>query len=147
MADSETRTADIQKLADLIKDITFAMLTTVDIDGSLRSRPMATLDVEFDGNLWFFTNADAPKVDEAEHDHHVNVSYANPDRQRYVSVSGMATLVRDQSKNRALWNPAYTAWFPQGLDEPNLALLRVSVQKAEYWESPSGAVVHLADFA
>lgn len=137
---------NIKKLRELIKDIKFAMLTTVEEDGTLRSRPMATQQFEFDGNLWFFTNVNAPKVDEVQQNQHVNVSYAEPKDQKYVSVSGTAQLVRDRQKMEELWNPLYKAWFPQGLDDPSLALLKVSVDKAEYWDSPSAPVVRLVGF-
>ena len=135
-----------KKLRELIKDIKYAMLTTTEDDGTLRSRPMATLQSEFDGDLWFFTSADAPKVHEVEHHQQVTVSYAEPDQQKYVSVSGTAQLVRDRSKIEELWNPLFKAWFTQGLDDPNLALLKVSVDKAEYWDSPSSKVVRLVGF-
>ncbi len=136
----------VEKLAKLIKGIRIAMLTTVDEEGGLRSRPMATQQMEFDGNLWFFTGRDTAKIHEVDREHHVNVSYADPDGNRYVSVSGMASLVQDKGKAEELWNPAYKAWFPQGLDDPNLCLLRVQVDKAEYWDSPSSAVVHIVGF-
>lgn len=137
---------NIEKLSELIKDIKFAMLTTVEEDGALRSRPMATLKSEFDGNLWFFTKADAAKVDEVQQNQHVNISYAAPNEQKYVSVSGIAELVRDRHKIEELWNPLFKAWFPQGLEDPNIALLKVSVDQAEYWDSPSSAVVRLVGF-
>jgi general stress protein 26 len=137
---------DIEKIRDLIKGIRFAMLTTIDEDGSLRSRPMATQEAEFDGDLWFFTAAGSPKVDEVERDERVNVSYAAPDDNRYVSLSGTARLVRDGTKAKELWTPALKAWFPEGLDDPDLALLRVRVEKAEYWDSPSSKMVQLAGF-
>jgi general stress protein 26 len=141
--ENKSREEQIAKLAEMIKDIDFAMLTTVDTDGSLRSRPMSTQRVEFNGDLWFFTKASAPKVEEVEQDQHVNVSYSNPEKQHYVSVSGMARLVRDRQKIEELWNPAYKAWFPEGLDDPDLALLKVSADKAEYWDGQSSAVAHL----
>ena len=136
----------VKKLGAMIKDIEFAMLTTAEPDGTLRSRPMATQQVEFDGVLWFFTHAHAPKVEEIEREHHVNLSYAKPEDQRYVSVSGLARLVRDRKKAEELWNPAYKAWFPKGLDDPELALLKVNVTQAEYWDSSSSAIVHLVGF-
>jgi general stress protein 26 len=136
----------ISKLGDLIKDVKFAMLTTVADDGVLHSRPMATQQQEFDGDLWFFTRSDSTKVHEAQRQQHVNVSYANPDDQKYVSVSGTAELVRDPQKNKELWNPIYKAWFPKGLDDPELALLRVRVTDAEYWDTPSGKMVQLIGF-
>ena len=146
MMNDKDRDETIKKLRELIKDIKFAMLTTAGDDGSLRSRPMATQQTEFDGDLWFFTNASAPKVDEIRHDQHVNVSFSSPEDHRYVSVSGKAQIVRDRKKAEELWNPFYKAWFPEGLDDPDLALLKVPVEKAEYWDSPSSPVVHLIGF-
>lgn len=123
------------------------MLTTAEADGTLRSRPMATQKPEdFDGELWFFTQASSPKVDEVEGEHEVNVSYADAGSQTYVSVSGRAANVRDRAKAEELWSPAMKAWFPKGLDDPELALLKVTVAKAEYWDAPSSTLVHLVGF-
>lgn len=141
-----SRDEALAKMRGLIKGIDFAMLTTVDpTDGTLRSRPMSTNgDVEFDGDVWFFTYASSHKVDEIEAEPQVNVSYAEPAKQNYVSLSGRARLVRDPEKIRQLWKPELKAWFPKGPDEPDIALLKVSVEKAEYWDSPSGLVAHAA---
>ena len=139
----DDRQEHIKKLGELIKGINIAMLTTLDEDGSLRSRPMATQQVEFDGDLYFFTHAGSGKVEEVEQDHDVGVSFADPKEQVYVSVSGKARLVRDKAKMRELWNPALKAWFPKELEDPDIALLKVHAEKAEYWDSPSSAVVHL----
>ena len=133
----------VQHFGDLIKGIKVAMMTTVEEDGSLRSRPMWTHDRDFDGELWFFTREHSHKVDEVEHDHHVNLSYADPTRERYVSVSGRCRLVRDKEKARELWNPTLKAWFPDGLDDPELALLCVRVERAEYWDTPNSRMVQL----
>jgi general stress protein 26 len=146
MAQETSRDEAIQKLNELIKDIDFAMLTTIDEDGTLRSRPMVTQRSQFDGDLWFFTGASSPKVAEVMHDRHVNLSYADPKNQNYVSISGTARVVRDRKKMEELWNPAYKAWFPNGLDDPDLALLQVTAEHAEYWDSPSSAVVHALGF-
>lgn len=136
----------VQHLGKLIHGIQVAMMTTVDTDGSLRSRPMWTHDQDFDGELWFFTNDHTHKVDEVENDHHVGLAYSDPTRNRYVSVSGRCQLIRDKAKARELWSPALKAWFPQGLDDPNLALLRVTVEKAEYWDTPNSKAVQLVGF-
>lgn len=137
---------EIDRLGELIHDIDFAMLTTMDADGSLHSRPMSTQKAKFDGDLWFFTDINSAKVYEVDRQQHVNVSYADPSKQKYVSVSGVAQIVRDQAKAKELWNPIYKAWFPDGLEDPNLALMRVEVHKAEYWDSPSSKVVQLVGF-
>jgi len=143
---SDTHDESVSRLRDLIKDVKVAMLCTVEADGCLRSRPMMTQKTDFNGQLWFFTGLDSAKVHEVEREHHVNVSYASPDKDVYVSVSGMARLTRDRAKLEELWNPIHKAWFPKGLDDPNIALLCVDVDKAEYWDAPSGKLVQLAGF-
>jgi general stress protein 26 len=147
MSEHETREAKIEKVRELIGDIDFAMLTTVRPDGSLHSRPMAAQGGEFDGVLWFFTSASSHKVDDVERNHRVNVAFASPDEQKYISLSGEAQLVRDRARIEELWNPFYTAWFPEGVDDPDVALLRVEVDSAEYWEGRSSTVAHIFGLA
>lgn len=147
MADTTPHAEAFKKLGELIDGIQFAMLTSVSQEGTLHSRPMATQQVEFDGDLWFFTGASTEKVGEVQHEHQVNVAYADPQNQRYVSVAGTARLVRDQAKIKELWKPALKAWFPKGLDDPDLALLKVEVASAEYWDSPSSTVAQVVGFA
>lgn len=141
----DTREESIKKLGEFIEDIDFCMLTTID-NGVLRSRPMSTQEFGFDGELWFFTSDKTHKVEEIEKDSRVNVSYAKPDNNVYVSVSGTAKLVKDKAKIEELWNPILKAWFPEGLDDPTLALLRVSIEEAEYWDSPSSTLVQIFGF-
>jgi len=135
---------DIEQVADLIRGIRVAMLTSVDADGELHSRPMATQDLDFDGTLWFFTAADSEKADELGRDARVAVSYADERVSRYVSLSGAARVVRDREKMRALWKPLLKAWFPKGLEDPELALLEVTITGGEYWDAPSSRLVRLA---
>ena len=141
----DKRQESIGKLNELINDIQFVMLTTMD-GGVLRSRPMQTQEFEFDGDLWFFTSLKTHKTEEIERDNRVNVAYAAPDDNTYVSVSGTASIVQDKAKIEELWNPILKAWFPEGLDDPNLCLLKVSVEQAEYWDSPSSTIVQIAGF-
>ncbi|ADO75736.1 pyridoxamine 5'-phosphate oxidase family protein [Stigmatella aurantiaca] len=136
----------VAHLEQLIQGIKVAMMTTVEEDGSLRSRPMWTQSRPFDGELWFFTREHSAKVDEVEHDHHVSLSYAEPTKDRFVSVSGRCRLVTDKAKAREMWNPALKAWFPDGLDDPELSLLCITVEKAEYWDTPNSRMVQLIGF-
>lgn len=136
------------RLCELIKDINFAMLTTVAADGSLRSRPMGTQEVDqAAATLWFFTAIDSPKTDEITDDQHVCLTYAAPNHQKYVSVSGRARIVRDPAKAKQLWTPLAKAWFPGGVDDPRLALLSVRATAAEYWDAPSSKMVQLFGLA
>ena len=134
----------IAKLNDLIKDIEFAMMTTVEPDGDLRSRPMATQRAEFDGTVWFFTRASDPKVSEIRKDQRVNLSYASKDDNAWVSMSGTAELVRDETRMKDLWQKPLEAYFPDGLEDPDLSLLKVSVNQAEYWDATSNKIAYVA---
>ncbi|MBC7907056.1 MAG: pyridoxamine 5'-phosphate oxidase family protein [Rhodospirillaceae bacterium] len=125
----------------LIQDIPITMLTTQDTDGTLRSRPMVAHQQQFDGELWLFTRAGSHKAGEVQQNHQVNLSYAEPARQTYVSVSGWAELLRDGDKIRQLWSDALSKWFPRGPDDPDLALLCVRVEHAECWDTAASAMV------
>src|SRR6186997_1617160 len=136
MAQREARTHtqpdNLEKLRQLIKDIDFCMLTTIDEQGDPHSRPMSSNgDIDENGDIWFFTNASSHKVSEFAELPKVNVSFADPDNQRYVSVSGIAQVIRDREKIEELWRPEFKIWFPEGKDDPEIALLRVSLEKAE----------------
>lgn len=132
--------AQLDKVAEMVGDIKFAMVTTSEPDGTLRSRPMATMEMDADGNLWFFTALSSPKIDEAERTRKVNLSYARVDKQDYVSISGTISIVRDREKMTQLWTPWIKPWFPEGLDDPNLVLLKVTPTEAEYWDAPGSSI-------
>ena len=70
------------------------------------------------------------------------VTYADPGQQNYVSLSGHATLVQDQTVIDAHWSDILTTWFPRGKDDADTAMLRVDVTQAEYWDAPNSAWVH-----
>jgi general stress protein 26 len=147
MATPQTQSDDLHKLRELVKDIDFCMLTTVDENGDLHSRPMsANGEIDRDGDLWFFTGVSSHKVNEIAKLPKVNVSFADPDNQRYVSITGRAQLVRDRDKIEELWKPEFKMWFPEGKDDPEIALLKIHLEKAEYWDSPSSTIGYALSF-
>ncbi len=140
-------TRGMQRLAELVGEAQIAMLTTAESGGVLRSRPLVTLQFDSDGQLWFFISLASPKVDEISQHGQVNLTYADPDKQDYVSISGAAEIVRDRQKMRELWTPWVEPYFPRGLDDPELVLLCVQVDQAEYWNAPESHVQRLYGFA
>ncbi|WP_080847857.1 pyridoxamine 5'-phosphate oxidase family protein [Cytobacillus gottheilii] len=122
---------ELETLRELIKDIDTAMLTTVSEDG-LVSRPMKTQEVEFDGDLWFFTKKETDKYEEIMHDQDVNVAYAG---KSYVSVRGRAEIVQDLNKKKDLWNKGLEKIMQTSYDNPNVVLIKVEAEAAEYWET------------
>jgi general stress protein 26 len=126
---AETQEA-IETIRNLIKGIDIAMLTSVTEQG-LVSRPMKTQEVEFDGDLWFLTMKDTDKYDELIHNPNVNVAYVG---KSYVSIRGTVELVDDRQKIKEFWNMAYEKFLQTSSDDPNLILIKVKVETAEYWE-------------
>ena len=131
----------LSNLQDMIKDIRIAMLTTADEDGRVYSRPMATQETRFQGELWFLTRRDSGKVEEIRHNAHVNLSYVDVKNSNFISLSGVAHISRDRQKIQELWNPMYKAWFPDGEEDPEISVLKVVVEDAEYWSAPSSSLV------
>ena len=138
-----------EKLAELIKDIKFGMFTTHKPNhGHLHSRPMTTQNRHIDDDsLWFFMSRSGDPVAEFEGDDQVNVSYADPGSDTYVSVSGIAEIVDDRAKKLALWNKAAEAWFKGGINDPDLALVRVKIEHADYWDVKENKLVQLYKMA
>ena len=133
---SHSDPGDLAKLCGLIRDIRIALLTTVDHDGRLHTRPVQTLQVEANRTLWFFTDWSSPKVDELRHDARVSLGYADPANNVYVAVSGSASLFRDVKKAKQLWSIEQRAYYPEGPGDERLALLGVLIERAEYWIAP-----------
>jgi general stress protein 26 len=134
-----SRSEALKKINDLIKDIRVAMLTTASPDGCLHSRPMVTQNSEFNGELWFLTRDDSGKIFDIEHDVHVSLTYVDG-KHTFVALAGRASVSQDRSKIEELWNPMYKAWFPEGKTDPEIDVLRVHVESAEYWEAPLNAL-------
>jgi general stress protein 26 len=124
-------------LGRLLEGIDIAMLTTVGSDGYLVSRPLSTQKSTFDGrHVWFFTEADSPKVAEIRRHPKVNLAYASKEKNTYVSLAGQASVNRDRALIDQFWNDAMKAFFPKGKDDPNLVLLEVEPRTVEYWDGP-----------
>ena len=140
--DKETD-AGREKVLELIDGIDYAVFTTRGSDGApLHARPMAYRKVEGDGDLWFFTKKDSRKVKELSADPQTLVSFADPGHQTFVSITGRSEVVADRAKVKALWNEIYRAWFPGGPEDDNVVLIRVEAERAEYWDTPTSALVY-----
>lgn len=133
---------EIEKIAELVKDIRTAMFITIDAHGAFHGRPMSTQHTAFDGTLWFFTGEHSRKVREIAANPRVCVSYAATSDESYLSVTGRAAVVDDRSMAKELWNPFLRAWFT-GPDDPSLRLVRVDAEEAEYWESKGGKIASM----
>ncbi|MBG6237655.1 general stress protein 26 [Mycetocola sp. CAN_C7] len=131
--------ADMKTIAALIKAARIALVTTVTATGHLHSRPLAVQETDFDGDLWFFTQDPSSKVDDIRGHDQVNAAFESG--KGYLSIAGRATVVHDREKVDELWTPMVEAWFPDGKDDPTVALIRVDAESAEYWASTEPGVV------
>ncbi|HYO40598.1 MAG TPA: pyridoxamine 5'-phosphate oxidase family protein [Nocardioidaceae bacterium] len=139
-----TSQQDLQdKVRRLIRSTKLAMLTSVDPDGTLVSKPMATQDVDFDGTVWFISERESHKARNIERNPQVNVAYASNDS--WVSVAGTAEVVDDHAKLRELWDSFTGAWLEGGPENPNNVLIKVTGRSAEYWDSPGSRVTQVAN--
>lgn len=135
--------SDVEKVLTLMRAARFCMITTRDGD-ELRSRPMTPQQVTDTGNLWCFVSSDSDQARQIALAPHVNASF--DDGSSWVSLSGTAEVVRDEAKIDELWDRAAEAWFPEGRESADLALLHVRGTSAEYWDTPGGAIAAAVAF-
>ena len=130
--------ADLAHIAEMIDGIHIAMLTTLESDGSLASRPMAPLEMDATGALWFFTDLRSSKV---EHLRVVNLAFTDTARGTYVSLSGHGEIDHDRERIERLWTPMAKPWFADGPTSAELGLLKFVPNVADYWDASNSRMV------
>jgi general stress protein 26 len=132
-------------LWNLIKDTKFCMLSHRHGDGSLHAHPMTTQNRELgeDGCLYFFMSRASEVGQRVRDDPNVNLAYANRDDDTWVSITGTARVIEDAQKKRELFGTMDKAWFPDGPDSPELELVEVRIDEAEYWNVKENKLLQL----
>jgi len=133
----------IEKLQSLVNDIGTCMFFTNTQTGIHNTRPMVAIEVDINGNLWFFTNLRSAKVKDIEMDGHVHLVFANPTKDSYVDLRGRASIEQDKKSIEDKWNPIIKAWFPEGKNDPDLCLIKVKTDEAHYWDTESTKMVQM----
>ncbi len=138
-----------EQVWELIKDIRFAMFTARHSNGHLHSRPMTLQNkkIDEDSSLWFFMSRGKDAVADLQREPLVNVAFADPGRDSYVSVSGEAAVIEDMAKKEQLFSAMAKAWFPDGPADPDLALVQVRIAHADYWDVKENKVLQLLKMA
>ncbi|WP_426955980.1 pyridoxamine 5'-phosphate oxidase family protein [Muricoccus radiodurans] len=143
MAEAKSEHEQREKVRELIKDVQTCVLVTHGDGQKLRGRPMVAAGQDPDGKtLWFFSRSGTEKTQEIALNDRVLLSYSDPSSQNYVSISGIARVVKDVEKQKALWNEYMKTWFPKGAEDPTIILIAVEMTGAEYWDSPSSTLLH-----
>jgi len=140
METHETRLQDLEAIAkfkELVDEVSICMFTTLDDEANLSSRPMITSSVDEEGNVWFFTNEFSEKISELSKDNLVHLIYSHPVKNIYVDVKGTCSVLIDKMKMKELWSSKLETWFPEGIEDPRLCLVKVSTETAHFWNHSS----------
>lgn len=138
------RSTSIAQIAKMMRALDFCMFTTKTEDGSLRSRPMSNNgEVEFDGDVWFFSAADSRKIADIEADPFVELSFSDAKRFLFISMSGEASIVNDIEKKRELWIEDLERWFEDGPESEDVVLIKVTPSVVAYWNGEEGGEIDL----
>jgi len=132
---------ELDKLYDMIDNLEIAMMTTRRQDGHLVSRAMANQKHAPGADLWFVTTEGSGKLDDLQHDPHVNLGYYKDRTREWVSVAGLATVSRDRGLIHQLYAQDWKAWFAEEgdsrhgtPDDPRMVLVGVDVHSAMFLE-------------
>ncbi|UFZ02068.1 pyridoxamine 5'-phosphate oxidase family protein [Bradyrhizobium ontarionense] len=139
MSSDERRDQD--RVWDLMKTIGFAMLVTRD-GSKLRARPMSACLARDENVIYFLTDARHHKDEEIARNPQVNLSFADAGSQKYVSLTGTAAISNDRGKIRELFSMPAKAWWDSA-EDPNIRLLRITPDDAEFWDSPGTVVSYV----
>lgn len=148
MKQKATPEENMKRFKELVEDIQFGMLTTKNsLDGTLSSRPMTLQEVDENNYLWFFADKNSHLANDIRLNIDVNVAFAHPSDSSYVSVAGNGYVIQDHQKVDELFTPVTKAWFPDGPNDPNIALIQVRPVTVDFWDSPTSKAVQLYAFA
>ena len=139
LADKEA----ITKIAELVKDAKTCMFVTHLTKQPLSSRPMAAQQVDDEGNIWFLSSRYSDKNSDIEHDGNVQLFFTDNGKFEYLSIYGEAEIIVDKEKAKELWSPIAKVWFHEGIDDPDLTLIKVKPSDAYYWDTKSNKMISL----
>lgn len=135
---------NVEKLIEMVKGVRVCMLITNERNAeNLSGRPMSISKIDDDGTIWFFTKSSSYKVDEIEESKKVSIAITNESSNNYLMIQATAKLVNDKTKMKELWSSILKAWFPLGLDDPDMTLIKVTPNEVNYWDSSSSKMVVL----
>ncbi|MCX4244344.1 pyridoxamine 5'-phosphate oxidase family protein [Paraliomyxa miuraensis] len=122
-----------QKLSEIVGRFGTAMLVTTSEDDMIRARPMRIAELCDDGEMWFLTSRESTQAEDLTED--IRAAITLQGEGRYASLSGMASVIRERERLIELWSPAAKAWFPDGLDDPELVAIRFVPIEGAYWDT------------
>ena len=134
-----------KKIKELAVEIQTCMFCTYH-GSKLESRPMSTQQVDAEGNIWFLSDKNSKKNKAIATNHSVELFYSQG-HDKYLSIHGKATISYDKEKIKELWAPVAKIWFTDGVDDPNISVIKVSFSDGYYWDNKHGKMAELATMA
>ena len=146
----EQKSPELKALADSIQNYRTAMMTMHDAQGQLSSQPMTVIEMDANGCLWMLISHrghTARMAPQGRGMDTVNLSFSDESHATFTSITARATLSNDQQRKEDLWSVMARPWFPQGTEDPDLAVLKLEPIKAEKWDGPDSTVIRLLAMA
>ena len=136
------------KIRELLEGFPIAFMVTI-LDGHLTARPIGVVGdhADFDGSLWFITDKRSRKVAAIESGAMTTLLFQNDKEGNYLQLTGVAAVVDDRAKLAELYTTLQRTWFPKGLDDPDITLVRFDAAEGHYWDSHDSLVRLATAFA
>jgi len=131
----------IEQLKEMVDHQRICMMITDPANYPARSRPMAVSEVDDNGAFWFLALQTSEKFDDIERDPRITLHLANPSDQEFLTIHGRCVVLNDMARKKELWSVFASAWVPDGVENPDLRLLKVTPEDGYYWDTTDGKVV------
>ena len=145
---SVTGAGALEKLRELLANFPIATMVTVETGGAITARPIGIVGdhAAFDGHLWFITDRRSRKVQAINGGAATLLIFEDHDEGAYLHLTGRAHVVEDRARLETLYTPVQRTWFPEGLDDPHMTLIRFDADQGEFWDQHNGMLRLLAAF-
>lgn len=124
----------VETLRTMVTGLDVCMLITTDAEGHRHNRQMAAIRIDDEGNCWFFASKGSGKLRDLANNNKLQVVFADPGKNNYVEIHGIAEVICDQQQLARNWSPLVSEWFPRGIDDPRVCLVRVDTTNVFYWD-------------
>jgi general stress protein 26 len=145
--DTHDKTEVAKRLWSEIEKARLGMIAIVDGEPQ-HFQPMSAFADEEAGEIWFFTRADTDLARDASAGARQAMFVLQAkDRETQACISGDLTVEMDREKIERWWNPMVAAWYPDGKDDPELRMLKMTCHEARVWISDAGPVRYMWEVA
>ena len=131
----------VKKLTELVDKIDIGMVITRTKSDELHIVPLSRQEVDEKGNIWMLISSESNTHQNILENSQIDIAYSHVGDYNFVSVSGKATVSKDQARIDKYWNKMMDAWFEKGKEDPRIRILKVETSDAHYWDNKSNKLV------